>query len=237
MDDPRALLRSRYPLRRPYDSEYQFFSDRPEVAGYAAEDSAVVLNPYSGLGPDQRRAVHTNEATRHHLADTDAELAFPVTARQADFFKGTPYGMPAPDYGTREDGTPKGRGWWGELTTPDGGVMTEWSADFDLNGRPVHAPLIVPSMTQREKELAAQEILTPAMEEKARAWAAYRTSRGQSPFAANHEGRDALLNTPQHTRHTILARIISGDPSAGPYTPEQQAAAESVLAGLLGAPR
>lgn len=138
MADPREALRGAYPLRRPYPSEEQFFAGRPEVAGYAAEDRAVVLNPYSGLGPDAKRSVWTNEAARHHMAQGGLRslFDFPLTDSQRQFFKPTEYGM-----------------------------------------------------------------------------------------------------NPQAARHTVVARIIAGDPSAGPYTPEQQAAAESVLAGLLQSAR
>jgi hypothetical protein len=38
---------------------------------------------------------------------------------------------------------------------------------------------------------------------------------------------------PQMARHTVTARILSGDNSAGPYTPEQRMAADGVLWGLL----
>jgi hypothetical protein len=134
-DDPRLALRGKYPLRRPYPSEEQFFSGRPEVAGYAADDGQVVLNPYSGLGPEQRRAVHTNEAARLHMTQGGVRslFDFPLTAGQQRFFAPMEYGM-----------------------------------------------------------------------------------------------------DPQAARHTVVARIISGDPSAGPYTPEQRAAADSVLSGLIG---
>ena len=43
-----------------------------------------------------------------------------------------------------------------------------------------------------------------------------------------HYARD-----PQMVRHSIVARLISGDPSAGPYTPEQRQAADGVLWGLM----
>ncbi len=38
---------------------------------------------------------------------------------------------------------------------------------------------------------------------------------------------------PQMARHTVVARMLSGDPSAAPYTPEQRSAASGVLAGLM----
>jgi hypothetical protein len=98
----------------------------------AAEDSAVTLNPYAGLTPDQQQSVATNEASRLRMRDTGAVLGFPVTPEQRQFFEGSAY-----------------------------------------------------------------------------------------------------ASQPQMMRHTIAARILAGDQSAGPYTPAQKAAAENVLSGLL----
>ena len=47
------------------------------------------------------------------------------------------------------------------------------------------------------------------------------------------ENAPGYAQQPQMARHTIVARILSDDPSAGPYTPEQKAAADGVLWGLL----
>lgn len=232
MADAWPLL-AKYPARQPYPSEDEFFWLNPHVAGYAAPDGAVALNPHSSLPNESKMRVALNEATRHHMMDQGVLHKFPITAGQAEFFKDSAYALPPAQYGEREDGTQKGRGWLGGIPTPDGGVMTEWSADFDIDGNRVHSPLIVPSLTSYEKELAARGVLTRRMEEKARNWAEYRTASGQSPFAANHEGVDAVQNPTQMARHTIVARILSGDNSAAPYTPEQKMAADGVLWGLL----
>jgi hypothetical protein len=56
-------------------------------------------------------------------------------------------------------------------------------------------------------------------------------TEGQQGFfqreSPGHYARD-----PQMARHSILARLISDDPSAGPYTDEQRQAADGVLQGL-----
>ena len=41
----KTLLSQRFPERDPTRSERQFFDRRPEVAGYAAPDQRVVINP------------------------------------------------------------------------------------------------------------------------------------------------------------------------------------------------
>lgn len=128
----KQLLRSAYPLRDPYASEDEFFRRRPEVAGYAAGDGAVVLNPHSGLPESGKRSVALNEAARLRMMDAGSYFQFPLASHQQRFFSGSEY----------------------------------------------------------ERE-------------------------------------------PQMARHSVVARIIAGDPSAGPYTDAQRVAAESVLAGLL----
>ena len=55
------------PIRPPYESENNFFSSAPHVAGYASPDGAVVLNPYSTIGDAGRRSVAINEGVRQQL--------------------------------------------------------------------------------------------------------------------------------------------------------------------------
>lgn len=47
-------------------------------------------------------------------------------------------------YGMREDGTPKGCGWYGELKRPDGSISTEISVESDG----LFMPLLAPGLTQ-----------------------------------------------------------------------------------------
>lgn len=52
------------PIRQPYPAERDYFSRTPGVAGMAAEDDAVVANPYTLLSPLSRMLVEDNEAAR-----------------------------------------------------------------------------------------------------------------------------------------------------------------------------
>jgi hypothetical protein len=54
------------------------------------------------------------------------------------------------EYGDRPDGTKKGRGFLGEMQRLDGGVSTEISAGFEIDGKEVDIPLMVPSLTKKE---------------------------------------------------------------------------------------
>lgn len=53
--------------RAPWPSEASWFRANPYVAGYAADDDRVVLNPCSQLKPRQFASVLINEAVRVYL--------------------------------------------------------------------------------------------------------------------------------------------------------------------------
>lgn len=52
------------PLREPYPSELDFFRANPSVAGMAAEDDRIIINPRLANDPQNYRAVAQNEAVR-----------------------------------------------------------------------------------------------------------------------------------------------------------------------------
>lgn len=54
-------------MRDPYDSERDYFQKNPHVAGMAAEDDKIVMNPFSKLSDRERQAVIMNEAARVHM--------------------------------------------------------------------------------------------------------------------------------------------------------------------------
>lgn len=84
------------------------------------------------------------------------------------------------DYGNRADGTPKGRGWFGELERPGGGVSTELS--FTAGMRDV--PLLAPGITKEEIGLLLSGGRpTDAIYDKALQHARFMERLGRSPFA------------------------------------------------------
>ncbi len=83
-----------YQTRRPYDSEKKYFKDNPNVAGMAAEDGKIVLNPYSKNTPQQQQSVVQNEAIRLWLRKNNFNPQFDVTPKQAAAFANTDYGKP-----------------------------------------------------------------------------------------------------------------------------------------------
>jgi hypothetical protein len=108
-------------------------------------------------------------------------------------------------YGLREDGTPKGPGFFGEIPRTDNPTMFsgELSATGDLktpDGKPVLFPLLVPTLTRDEvnslvstDKLNSGDPKAQAMEQaiyqKAQAFAAQRLAQGLSPFAGHGEQR------------------------------------------------
>jgi hypothetical protein len=54
-------------MREPYESELEYFKNNPNVAGMAAEDDKIILNPYSKLKPQEQESVKLNEAARVHM--------------------------------------------------------------------------------------------------------------------------------------------------------------------------
>ena len=88
-------------------------------------------------------------------------------------------------YGLREDGTPKGQGWFGPLPMKDnsGKIATELSLGFDFGGKQVLAPALVPYLTPEEvTHLLSGKKATPEIVNKAAEHAKMRMKQGLSPF-------------------------------------------------------
>ena len=83
-----------YEVRKPYSGEDKYFKENPGVAGMAAEDGRIVLNPYSKNKPEEQAAVARNEAMRLWMRDNKLEPKFNVTPEQLKSFEGTEYGKP-----------------------------------------------------------------------------------------------------------------------------------------------
>ena len=79
------------PIRQPYPSEDAYFRQNPNVAGMAAEDNAITLNPYASLSDDEKMAVAKNEAARVWMRDPAFAPFFDITEDQAGFLGGTSY--------------------------------------------------------------------------------------------------------------------------------------------------
>ena len=75
------------PIRTPYDSELKYFKSNPNVAGMAAEDDAVILNPFSKNSEEQQRAVTMNEKARVYMRANNITPDYELTEQQKEKFK------------------------------------------------------------------------------------------------------------------------------------------------------
>lgn len=98
-------------------------------------------------------------------------------------------------YGTRyaenlsQPTTAKRGGYFGNIGTIND-PMTEFSSAFEVGGRTVQYPLIVPTLTVDELQLLrSTRQATPEINQKAQQFALDRLSRGQDPFATTQELR------------------------------------------------
>ena len=75
--------------RAAYPSEQKFFWNNPRVAGMAAEDNRVVMNPYASLTPEGRQSVQNNEALRIAMRTGQVPApAYGLTPYQSQAFAG-----------------------------------------------------------------------------------------------------------------------------------------------------
>jgi hypothetical protein len=87
----------------------------------------------------------------------------------------------------------KGKGYFGAIPTKDGSMMTEYSSAFDVDGKTVSYPLVVPTLTANELNLLRTTgEATPEIEKKAQQFALDRIAEGKNPFASPKELRYPL---------------------------------------------
>lgn len=72
-----------------FPGETEFFRKNPHVAGMAAEDNRIIMNPYSGLTDAEKQAVMLNEAARVHMRVGNFDTPrFTLTPEQEKAFAG-----------------------------------------------------------------------------------------------------------------------------------------------------
>lgn len=92
------------------------------------------------------------------------------------------------EYGMRQDGAKKGKGYLGELARPDGDVSTEISIGVDFGAGEMEIPLLVPTLSQDEIKYLLENDpksaeLPKSIMDKAVSHAIERLKAGKSPFA------------------------------------------------------
>lgn len=69
-----------------YPGEDEYFRKNPHVAGMAAEDDKIIMNPYSKLSDVEKQAVMVNEAARVHMRRNFDAPTFTLTPEQEQMF-------------------------------------------------------------------------------------------------------------------------------------------------------
>ena len=83
-----------YPVRKPSESELDYFKKNKGVAGMATEDNKIILNPFSNNSPKEQEAVVANEGLRLWMKENDWRPTFSISAEQKKNFAGTEYAKP-----------------------------------------------------------------------------------------------------------------------------------------------
>ena len=79
-------------MRKPYQGEMDYFSKNPKVSGMATEDGKVILNPFTGLKPEEYPSVAITEAARVLITKEPAlKPDFQLTDRQISFLDSSTY--------------------------------------------------------------------------------------------------------------------------------------------------
>ena len=88
-------------------------------------------------------------------------------------------------YGKRPDGTPKGKGYFGEIPHPTerGVFSTELTIGVELSGKDYNIPLLVPTLTKAEIDAVMVGKENETIIKKAVEHAKTRMSQGKSPYA------------------------------------------------------
>jgi len=97
----------------------------------------------------------------------------------------------ASTWGTRDDGSQKGAGYFGLLNRPDGDVSTELSVGIEMDGRETQIPLLVPTLTSDELTFVLNNNdirkIPESIFRKAKAHAVQRMNAGLPVFAQEGE--------------------------------------------------
>jgi hypothetical protein len=196
LNKPPALYGDKY-RGKLYPGEDAYYRENSHVAGMAADDGMVTINPYSQISDQERQSVYENEAARLFMREKGTP-GVDLTELQDGFLNTNTYRNASKDdriatilarlisgdpsagdptfgqtkaankvrsgmepssgefnalsgYGNRRDGTQKGSGYFGPITTPKGDTMTEFSISLTGDdGKDFDIPLLVPGLDQEE---------------------------------------------------------------------------------------
>jgi len=109
-----------------------------------------------------------------------------------DFISQQVASLPKKNYGLRQNGTPKGFGYFGELKRPTGGVSGELSTTVDFGKGEMLIPTLVPTLNKDEVQYLlntapGSKPLPKSIIDKAVQFASARLANGLDVFAQPNE--------------------------------------------------
>ena len=126
-----------------------------------------------------------------------------------NYFKSKPEEAPQNNYGPREDGTPKGEGYFGSMPMKDnsGKVFGELSISSNVNGEEILYPSVVPTLSKEELDYMSEgkDILdrnnpiAKSIDDKAYNFAMQRKEEGKPYFASPEEEGQTPIPTEKPT--------------------------------------
>lgn len=122
-----------------------------------------------------------------------------------------------PAYGNRPDGTPKGLGYFGEISSPvtPGEISTELTIGVNIGGKETDIPLLTPNLSRSEIEAVMRGRESEAIIKKAAEHAKARMRQGKSPYAEDGEVR-ALPDWKPKEFDSFYNSLRKGDVYVGP---------------------
>ena len=194
-------------IKNPFASSPSLVNNAPKqnlqkkladpVASEVPNESTVAWPKFGGITPSANSLTMLKKSIPE-IPKFQTPISTPVIAAPTSSLPVS--SIPAPlDYGTREDGTPKGNGFFGPLQRKDGSndVSTEISIWVKVDGKEMTVPALVPTLSEQEKDyLLATPInkiftqdkkMASSIETKASSFAKQRIAEGKSVFAQNGE--------------------------------------------------
>ncbi len=183
--------------------------------GQIKSDIASLKQPY--VAPQDLTAGASSQAPTPAIlgALDNANYSQPATDASAG------NGSDIQPFGVREDGTPKGNGFFGPLGRSDGGVSTELSVGVNIDGREMEHPSLVPTLNEDEKNwLLTHNVndandIPPTIIQKATDFASQRIKAGKSPFAAPDESPQGRASIPNAATVGALTAAGYSQPTVG----------------------
>lgn len=178
----------------------------------AAQDAAMLAK---GFRPDASDP--SGYRFDPNLSREMAEAKKVPTSRSSSATRRTTTGtssnaQPQPNYGMRNDGTPKGNGYFGPVETADGNVATEYTVGVEMDGKEMEIPTLVPTLTEEQVDTLVNDVIPnnkpipDDIMQKAVDHAKQRMKEGKSVFAeAGEEGKAAPKKSAP-----ILPGILNG---------------------------